>query len=57
MFGKAICYKCNGNGYLRGLIEEGREEVITDCEKCNNQGEIEIGVDDLQLDITPESTQ
>ena len=28
---KTICPQCKGNGYLRALIEEGREEVITDC--------------------------
>mgnify|MGYP003670305681 CR=1 FL=1 len=35
---KVICPKCKGNGYKRALIEEGREEVITDCSTCNNQG-------------------
>jgi hypothetical protein len=25
---------------VRILIEEGREEFIADCNKCNNQGEL-----------------
>jgi hypothetical protein len=31
-----------GNGYIRMVLEEGREEAIFDCNTCNNQGEIEI---------------
>ena len=23
-----ICPKCKGNGYLKALIEEGREEIV-----------------------------
>ena len=37
---KTICPQCKGNGYVRALPEEGREEVIADCNKCDNQGEI-----------------
>jgi len=37
---KIICPQCKGNGYVRTLIEEGREELIADCNKCNNQGEL-----------------
>ena len=33
---KAICQDCKGNGYKRALLEEGREEVIVDCQTCNN---------------------
>ena len=39
---KVICPYCKGNGYKRTLIEEGREEVIVDCQTCNNQGEINM---------------
>ena len=39
---KAICQDCKGNGYRRALLEEGREEVIVDCQTCNNQGEINM---------------
>jgi len=37
---KQICSQCKGNGYVRFLVEEGREEIITDCNKCDNQGEL-----------------
>jgi len=37
---KTICKQCKGNGYVRLLLEEGREEHILDCNKCNNQGEL-----------------
>ena len=35
-----ICHQCKGNGYVRLLLEEGREEHILDCNKCDNQGEL-----------------
>ena len=35
-----ICQNCKGNGYVRILVEEGREEFIADCNKCDNQGEL-----------------
>ena len=37
---KTICPQCKGNGYVRILVEEGREEIIADCNKCDNQGEL-----------------
>ena len=37
---KTICPQCKGNGYVKILIEEGREELIADCNKCDNQGEL-----------------
>jgi len=37
---KTICPQCKGNGYVRILVEEGREEFIADCNKCDNQGEL-----------------
>ena len=37
---KIICPTCKGNGYVRALLEEGREELIADCTRCDNQGEI-----------------
>ena len=33
--------------YLKALIEEGREEVVSDCFHCNNQGEIAITEDEV----------
>ncbi len=38
---KIICTQCKGNGYIKILIEEGREEFIADCKRCDNQGEYE----------------
>ena len=57
MFGKIICDQCNGNGFVKVPYEEAKEEQWANCDKCNSQGEIEIGVDDLDLDKTPERTQ
>ena len=37
---KIICKQCKGNGYVRILVEEGREELIADCNRCDNQGEL-----------------
>jgi len=37
---KTICPQCKGNGYVRALLEEGREELIADCNRCDNQGEL-----------------
>jgi len=37
---KTICPDCKGNGYIKTLFEEGREWIITDCKKCDNQGEL-----------------
>jgi len=39
---KVICQDCRGNGYIKTLFEEGREELIIDCKKCKNQGEINM---------------
>jgi hypothetical protein len=39
---KVICQDCKGNGYIKTLFEEGREWIITDCDKCKNQGEINM---------------
>ena len=39
MSGKMICPECNGNGYIGSTKEP---DLIRDCLKCNNQGEIEI---------------
>jgi len=37
---KEICSECKGNGYVKFYLEEGREECVTDCKHCDNQGEI-----------------
>ena len=36
---KIICPKCSGNGYLGGSRDT---DTQTDCDYCNNQGEVEI---------------
>jgi len=58
MFGKIICEECKGNGYVMIWKDASRKEKFAmDCDACNNQGEIEIGPEDLDLDKTPERTQ
>jgi len=39
MSGKMICPDCNGNGYIGSAKEP---DLVRDCKKCDNQGEIEI---------------
>jgi|TARA_E500000318_G_C3523998_1_gene197613 DnaJ-class molecular chaperone len=36
----SICPKCEGNGYIKATIEEGRETIILQCVTCNSQGEL-----------------
>ena len=38
----AICPDCNGNGYIRALIEEGREHIVLQCQTCDSEGEIYV---------------
>lgn len=58
MFGKIICEECKGNGYVMIWKDASQKEKFAmDCSHCNNQGEIEIGPEDLDLDKTPERTQ
>ena len=38
----AICPDCNGNGYVKAMIEEGREHVVLQCETCDSEGEIYV---------------
>ena len=35
-----ICPKCNGNGFVKFSIEEGRVPVVAQCNLCNSQGEV-----------------
>jgi hypothetical protein len=43
---------------LKKLKQElKKEKIAIDCNACNNQGEIAIGPEDLDLDITPERIQ
>ncbi len=38
----AICPDCKGNGYIKAVIEEGREHIIIQCERCDSEGEIYV---------------
>jgi len=57
MIGYYICNKCKGNGYLKVVIEEGKEEVAIDCKECNNQGEIPMDDVTITDDIQSERLQ
>ena len=53
MFGKVICYKCNGNGYRSIWKDTSETEKVTiDCKYCSNQGEIDITKDVIK-DLEP----
>ena len=53
---KVICPYCKGNGYKRTLIEEGREEIIINCETCKNQGEIMLDRERLESILNKNNT-
>ena len=38
----AISPDCNGNGYVKAVLEEGREHVVLQCETCDSEGEIYV---------------
>ena len=38
----AICPDCNGNGYVKLVLEEGREHVVVQCQSCESEGEIYV---------------
>ena len=38
----AICPDCNGNGYLKAVLEEGREHIVVQCQTCESEGEIYV---------------
>ena len=37
-----ICPDCKGNGYVKLVLEEGREHVIAQCVTCESEGEIYV---------------
>ena len=37
-----ICPDCKGNGYLKAVLEEGREHVVVQCQTCESEGEIYV---------------
>ena len=38
----AICPDCNGNGYVKMVLEEGREHIVAQCVTCESEGEIYV---------------
>ena len=38
----AICPDCNGNGYVKAVLEEGREHIVLQCNTCDSEGEIYV---------------
>ena len=38
----AICPDCNGNGYVKMVLEEGREHIVLQCNTCDSEGEIYV---------------
>ena len=38
----AICPNCNGNGYVKAVLEEGREHIVIQCNVCDSEGEIYV---------------
>jgi len=52
----AICPDCNGNGYVKMVLEEGREHIVAQCVTCESEGEIyvdESEVVDVYVDDDP----
>ena len=39
---KVICPTCKGNGYVKLVLEEGREHVVAQCVTCESEGEIYV---------------
>ena len=37
-----ICPDCSGNGYVKLVLEEGREHVVAQCVTCDSEGEIYV---------------
>ena len=37
-----ICKTCKGNGYIKLVLEEGREHVVAQCPECDSEGEIYV---------------
>ena len=53
---KAICPRCNGNGYIKipnKSVEEPRKEVTTQCTMCGSQGELILNEKDFIEQFNP----
>ena len=42
-----ICPDCKGNGYLKAVLEEGREHIVVQCQTCDSEGEIYVDESDV----------
>ena len=53
---KAICTRCNGNGYIKvpnKSVEEPGKEVTTQCTMCQSQGELILNEKDFIDQFNP----
>jgi transcription elongation factor Elf1 len=55
----AICPNCNGNGYVKAALEEGREHIVIQCNVCDSEGEIYVDESEviesyIDVDNTPD---
>ena len=55
----AICPNCNGNGYVKAVLEEGREHIVIQCNVCDSEGEIYVDESEviesyIDVDNTPD---
>ena len=51
-----ICPNCKGNGYVKLVLEEGREHIVAQCVECDSEGEIyvdESEVIESYIDVNP----
>ena len=51
-----ICPNCKGNGYVKLVLEEGRENIVAQCVECDSEGEIyvdESEVIESYIDVNP----
>ena len=37
-----ICPDCKGNGFIKAVLEEGREHIVVQCQTCDSEGEIYV---------------
>ena len=47
MSGKMICPTCQGNGFIKKQVDEGRKMEV-DCDYCESQGEVTISTESLE---------
>jgi len=37
-----ICPDCKGNGFIKAVLEEGKEHIVVQCQTCESEGEIYV---------------